>query len=51
MLIGPIMHRRIHGTRIPPDLPERVVDLFWSGFGLTQRPPKEKKREAEHAEQ
>lgn len=33
MLIGPIMHRRIHGTKIPPDLPERVVDLFWSGFG------------------
>ena len=33
MLIGPIMHRRIHGTKIPPGLPERVVDLFWSGFG------------------
>jgi AcrR family transcriptional regulator len=33
LLIGPIMHRRIHGTKIPPDLPERVVDLFWSGFG------------------
>ena len=33
MLIGPIMHRRIHGTKIPPGLPERVVELFWSGFG------------------
>jgi AcrR family transcriptional regulator len=30
LLIGPIMHRRIHGSKIPPDLPERVVDVFWS---------------------
>jgi AcrR family transcriptional regulator len=33
MLIGPIMHRRIQGTKAPPDLPERVVDLFWFRFG------------------
>jgi AcrR family transcriptional regulator len=33
MLIGPIMHRRFQGTRVPPDLPERVVDLFWFRFG------------------
>jgi AcrR family transcriptional regulator len=33
MLIGPIMHRRFQGTRVPLDLPERVVDLFWFRFG------------------
>ena len=35
LLIGPIMHRRFQGEKkIPPDLPEKVVEYFWKVFGI-----------------
>jgi AcrR family transcriptional regulator len=34
LLVGPIMHRRfMDDNNLPPDLPDRVVEHFWKGFG------------------
>jgi AcrR family transcriptional regulator len=29
LLFGPVMHRHFANTGVPPDLPEKVVDVFW----------------------
>lgn len=30
LLVGPIMHHRMMNTAVPQDLPERVVEFFWT---------------------
>ena len=37
LLIGPIMHHRLWNDRVPPDIPERVVEAFWRAFSPTRK--------------
>jgi AcrR family transcriptional regulator len=38
LLIGPVMHRRfLDSGKIPPDMPERVVDFFWKVYAAPKR--------------
>lgn len=32
LLVGPIMHRRLTRGKVPPELPEQVVDAFWRSW-------------------
>ena len=31
LLFGPILHRKFMGGKVPPALPEQVIDSFWRG--------------------
>jgi len=33
LLFGPILHRKIMGGKVPPGLPEQVLDGFWRNWG------------------
>ena len=35
LLFGPILHRKLMGGKVPPKLPEQVVDSFWRNWGST----------------
>ena len=32
LLLGPILYHRMMHTRLPPDMPERVVEAFWKAY-------------------
>ena len=34
LLFGPILHRKLMGGKVPPKLPEEVVDSFWRSHGI-----------------
>jgi AcrR family transcriptional regulator len=44
LLFGPVMHRQFARTPMPPEMPEKVVDAFWTANAAPLNKPRRKPR-------